>query len=467
MVFSSLTFLFVFLPVVFISYYLVRNRSYRNYILLFFSLLFYSWGEPYYVILMIMSTFVAYLGGLFINAYGRRNDSFNKGFSLIITTSIMLGLLLYFKYSNFFVEILESIFHLNISHEPVGLPIGISFFTFQALSYVFDLYLGNCKVQRNYFSLLLYISLFPQLIAGPIVRYKTIEDQIQNRSESTDEIVEGLHRFIAGLSKKVLIANNVALITRTIYESHEAYYGTGIYWLAALSYAIQIYFDFSGYSDMAIGLGKMFGFHFEENFKYPYSAVNITDFGRRWHISLSTFFRDYVYIPMGGSRVSNGRLLLNLLVVWFLTGLWHGASWNFIAWGLYYGILMIVEKLFLNEILKKLPKLLGNIYTLIFVLVGWVIFESLDMTDLVFRLNQMFIYRATDWNRFLLNSSSLVFAFGALIMGSVLSFPVYEKLKNSIKLPLPLVNIISILFLLISIISILSSTYNPFIYFRF
>lgn len=467
MVFSSLTFLFVFLPVVFISYYLVRNRSYRNYILLFFSLLFYSWGEPYYVILMIMSTFVAYLGGLFINAYGRRNDSFNKGFSLIITTSIMLGLLLYFKYSNFFVEILESIFHLNISHEPVGLPIGISFFTFQALSYVFDLYLGNCKVQRNYFSLLLYISLFPQLIAGPIVRYKTIEDQIQNRSESTDEIVEGLHRFIAGLSKKVLIANNVALITRTIYESHEAYYGTGIYWLAALSYAIQIYFDFSGYSDMAIGLGKMFGFHFEENFKYPYSAVNITDFWRRWHISLSTFFRDYVYIPMGGSRVSNGRLLLNLLVVWFLTGLWHGASWNFIAWGLYYGILMIVEKLFLNEILKKLPKLLGNIYTLIFVLVGWVIFESLDMTDLVFRLNQMFIYRATDWNRFLLNSSSLVFAFGALIMGSVLSFPVYEKLKNSIKLPLPLVNIISILFLLISIISILSSTYNPFIYFRF
>lgn len=467
MVFSSLTFLFVFLPVVFISYYLVRNRSYRNYILLFFSLLFYSWGEPYYVILMIMSTFVAYLGGLFINAYGRRNDSFNKGFSLIITTSIMLGLLLYFKYSNFFVEILESIFHLNISHEPVGLPIGISFFTFQALSYVFDLYLGNCKVQRNYFSLLLYISLFPQLIAGPIVRYKTIEDQIQNRSESTDEIVEGLHRFIAGLSKKVLIANNVALITRTIYESHEAYYGTGVYWLAALSYAIQIYFDFSGYSDMAIGLGKMFGFHFEENFKYPYSAVNITDFWRRWHISLSTFFRDYVYIPMGGSRVSNGRLLLNLLVVWFLTGLWHGASWNFIAWGLYYGILMIVEKLFLNEILKKLPKLLGNIYTLIFVLVGWVIFESLDMTDLVFRLNQMFIYRATDWNRFLLNSSSLVFAFGALIMGSVLSFPVYEKLKNSIKLPLPLVNIISILFLLISIISILSSTYNPFIYFRF
>lgn len=467
MVFSSLTFLFIFLPIVFVSYYLVKNRAYRNYILLFFSLIFYSWGEPYYVILMVISTLVAYLGGLFINAYGRRNDSFNKGFSLIITTSIMLGLLLYFKYSNFFVEILESIFHLNISHEPVGLPIGISFFTFQALSYVFDLYLGNCKVQRNYFSLLLYISLFPQLIAGPIVRYKTIEDQIQNRSESTDEIVEGLHRFIAGLSKKVLIANNVALITRTIYESHEAYYGTGIYWLAALSYAIQIYFDFSGYSDMAIGLGKMFGFHFEENFKYPYSAVNITDFWRRWHISLSTFFRDYVYIPMGGSRVSNGRLLLNLLVVWFLTGLWHGASWNFIAWGLYYGILMIVEKLFLNEILKKLPKLLGNIYTLIFVLVGWVIFESLDMTDLVFRLNQMFIYRATDWNRFLLNSSSLVFAFGALIMGSVLSFPVYEKLKNSIKLPLPLVNIISILFLLISIISILSSTYNPFIYFRF
>lgn len=467
MVFSSLTFLFIFLPIVFVSYYLVKNRAYRNYILLFFSLIFYSWGEPYYVILMVISTLVAYLGGLFINAYGRRNDSFNKGFSLIITTSIMLGLLLYFKYSNFFVEILESIFHLNISHEPVGLPIGISFFTFQALSYVFDLYLGNCKVQKNYFSLLLYISLFPQLIAGPIVRYKTIEDQIQNRDENTTDIVEGLQRFVAGLSKKVLIANNVALITRTIYESHEAYYGTGVYWLAALSYAIQIYFDFSGYSDMAIGLGKMFGFHFEENFKYPYSAVNITDFWRRWHISLSTFFRDYVYIPMGGSRVSNGRLLLNLLVVWFLTGLWHGASWNFIAWGLYYGILLIVEKLFLNEILKKLPKLLGNIYTLIFVLVGWVIFESLDMTDLVFRLNQMFIYRATDWNRFLLNSSSLVFAFGALIMGSVLSFPVYEKLKNSIKLPLPLVNIISILFLLISIISILSSTYNPFIYFRF
>lgn len=467
MVFSSLTFLFIFLPSVFVAYYLIPNRIYRNFVLLVFSLLFYSWGEPLYIILMIVSTLTSYFGGLLINNFHNRGNFKLKHFFFWLTTFIMLGLLFYFKYSNFLVDNMNNIFGTNINHVEVSLPIGISFYTFQALSYVVDLYWGNCKVQKNYFSLLLYVSLFPQLIAGPIVRYTTVENEITNRKENVQEINEGIHRFISGLSKKVLIANNVALITNTIYEGHEAYYGSGVYWLAILAYAIQIYFDFSGYSDMAIGLGKMFGFHFEENFNYPYSAHSITEFWRRWHISLSSFFRDYLYIPLGGSRVKNGRLVINLIVVWLLTGLWHGASWNFILWGLYYGLILIFEKIILFKFLKEPPKVLGNIYTIFLVLIGWVIFESFTLEDISFRMSQMFNFSTTNWSTFFINNTEMVFGYIALIFGVIFSFPVYRCIKKNIKIPNFVFNIFSIIFLLLSIISIISSTFNPFIYFRF
>ena len=310
MVFSSITFVYAFFPLVAVAYYLSKNRVYRNVVLLLASLLFYSWGEPRFLLLMLAATLAAYCGGLLME-----RSTAHKRLILIVTVVLLVGNLFVFKYLNFFSENLSALFGWRALPK-LTLPIGISFYTFQILSYVIDLYRGEIRVQRNYFYLLLYVSFFPQLIAGPIVRYETVEQEILERRESIDDVAAGLRRFILGLAKKVILANNIARIAETIYAGDSAVYGTTLYWLAAVAYALQIYFDFSGYSDMAIGLGRMFGFHFLENFDHPYTALSITDFWRRWHISLSTWFRDYVYIPLGGNRVKKSRWIRNILVVW-------------------------------------------------------------------------------------------------------------------------------------------------------
>ena len=461
MVFSSLTFLLIFLPVLSIIYFLVKNNKAKNYILLLFSLIFYAWGEPIYIIIMLLSILVTYIAGIVIN------KSKNKKIALIISILLLLSSLLFFKYYNFLIDNINSIFNINIVKSKLSLPIGISFYTFQAISYLIDVYRNKTKVQNNIFYLALYISLFPQLIAGPIVRYETIENEIRERKHTLDNVVNGIKRFIIGLSKKVIIANNMALIVDTIFDSGSIP-GTFIIYIAAICYTLQIYYDFSGYSDMAIGLGKMFGFSFLENFNYPYIAKSITDFWRRWHISLSSWFRDYVYIPLGGSRVKTIKIIRNILIVWLLTGFWHGASWNFIIWGLYYGILLLIEKFVLKNILEKIPNILKHLTTLFLVIIGWVIFRITDINTLLETLKYMFIFKGENLQQFILNNSNLIFNFYLIIPAIILCIP-FKKIKfdKDKFIPNLLINLFYIGLLLFNISILTSNTYNPFIYFRF
>ncbi|NBJ64994.1 MBOAT family protein, partial [bacterium c-19] len=368
MLFSSLTFLFSFLPCLLLLYFIVPRRfiKLKNMILLVFSLCFYAWGEPKYIILMLGTVLISYLFGLAIHTYGEKGQKQKQRFAFVLSVIAVLSSLVYFKYMNFLLANVSFVLPFDFKTTNIILPIGISFYTFQILSYLIDLYRGKLKVQKNFFHLALYISFFPQLIAGPIVQYETIEDQLMNRKESFDKVINGLERFIIGLGKKVIIANQTAVIADAIYNSQTLNnYSSLVYIVGMLAYTFQIYFDFSGYSDMAIGLGKIFGFEFLENFNYPYIANSVTEFWRRWHISLTTFFREYLYIPLGGNRVSKGKWVRNMLVVWLLTGLWHGAAWNFILWGLYYFILLYLEKTILKEPLKKLPNAVKYILTFI------------------------------------------------------------------------------------------------------
>ena len=461
MVFSSLTFLLIFLPVLSIIYFLVKNNKAKNYILLLFSLIFYAWGEPIYIIIMLLSILVTYIAGIVIN------KSKSKKIALFISILLLLSSLLFFKYYNFLIDNINSIFNINIVKSKLSLPIGISFYTFQAISYLIDVYRNKTKVQNNIFYLALYISLFPQLIAGPIVRYETIENEIRERKHTLDNVVNGIKRFIIGLSKKVIIANNMALIVDTIFDSGSIP-GTFIIYIAAICYTLQIYYDFSGYSDMAIGLGKMFGFSFLENFNYPYIAKSITDFWRRWHISLSSWFRDYVYIPLGGSRVKTIKIIRNILIVWLLTGFWHGASWNFIIWGLYYGILLLIEKFVLKNILEKIPNILKHLTTLFLVIIGWVIFRITDINTLLETLKYMFIFKGENLQQFVLNNSNLIFNFYLIIPAIILCIP-FKKIKfdKDKFIPNLLINLFYIGLLLFNISILTSNTYNPFIYFRF
>lgn len=455
MVFSSAAFLFAFLPLCVISYFLSKNRVYRNTVLLIASLFFYSWGEPRFLLLMIAATLAAYLGGLWIDR-GRHSK-----IALIITVVILVGNLFIFKYLNFFAE------NLRISGVPqLTLPIGISFYTFQILSYVIDLHRKKIHVQRNFFYLLLYVSFFPQLIAGPIVRYETVESEIRERRETLDDVAAGLRRFVLGLGKKVILANRIALISNIIYEGDSAIYGTALYWVAAIAYALQIYFDFSGYSDMAIGMGRMFGFHFLENFDHPYLAISITDFWRRWHISLSSWFRDYVYIPLGGNRVKKARWIMNLLIVWALTGFWHGAQWNFLLWGLYYGVLLLVEKLFLGRVLDKLPKFVRWLYTMFFVLIGWVLFNLVDFDALQHALGMMFLPHATSWSAVVSANASILKAVVYLPLGILCCLPILKKPCQTTSGTV-VTNLAATALFFLCIVYVLSSSYNPFIYFRF
>lgn len=476
MLFSSVTFLFVFLPVVLAIYYAVPKGA-RNYILLFFSLIFYAWGEPIYVLVMLGSTIVAYETGLFIKrAREKEKENQAKG-AIVFSVVVHIGVLLFFKYSDFFISNVNGLFHKDLKLLSIALPLGISFYTFQILSYTIDIYRKKIAVQQNYFDLATYVCLFPQLIAGPIVRYETVEKELLYREETVDVFAEGISRFIAGLGKKVLLANTVGALYEEICAVPDSSQSICLMWMGAAAYTFQIYFDFSGYSDMAIGLGKMFGFQFLENFNYPYISKSITEFWRRWHISLSSWFRDYIYFPLGGSRGSRLKTFRNIFIVWFLTGFWHGASWNFIFWGLFFFVLLVIEKIGLLNILKKLPGIVGHIYTMVFVMISWVIFANDDLSQLGHYLKGMF--GGNDITFF--NSLTLYYIKGYIILFVILliaatPYPraiarILEKYAKKTKHSNGVYQTISILLVLgifiLTIAFLVSSSFNPFLYFRF
>lgn len=458
MVFSSLIFLFFFLPAVLFCYYIVPTRFIRarNMVLLLFSLFFYFYGEPKLIIMLVLSILMNYLFGLSMRSRYRKS-------LLIFCITANLTLLGVFKYLNFFIRTADGLLGLNIQLTSIVMPIGISFYTFQALSYVIDVYRREVPPQHDPFSLALYVSMFPQLIAGPIVRYHDVNEQLAVRSHSVAQFSDGISRFVFGLSKKVLLSNVFAQIADGIFAYQPAELSTAAAWLGAIGYTLQIYFDFSGYSDMAIGLGKMFGFTFLENFNYPYISRSVTEFWRRWHISLSTWFRDYVYIPLGGNRCSPARHICNLLVVWTLTGFWHGANWTFMAWGLYFGILLILEKKFLSRLIERLPMILRHVYALFFIIIGWVFFRSDSMNLAMQYIGRMFSSNVPV-NGFV--TEYLIRFWPYLLFGVVLSAPVFPRLTNTRAWRVLEISILGILGLL-CVMSLLASSYNPFIYFRF
>ena len=467
MVFSSLTFLFTFLPITAALYYIIPNRTWRNGVLLIASLVFYAWGEPLFILLLLGATMESWLGGLLLelteSERGRKRV-------VAVVTALLLGNLAVFKYLGFFCRTLSPAVPALAEIRELALPIGISFYTFQILSYVIDLYRGKVALQKNFFRLLLYVSFFPQLIAGPIVRYETVEQELTMRRESWNDAGAGVRRFIRGLAKKVLLANSAARIASIIYAGDTAVFGTGAYWLAAVSYTLQIYFDFSGYSDMAIGLGQLFGFHFPENFDYPYVSRSVTEFWRRWHISLSTWFRDYVYIPLGGNRVSKAKWVRNILLVWALTGLWHGAAWNFVLWGLYYAVLLLLEKAIEKPVLQKLPSALRWAGTMVLVTLGWVLFDRTDPQALGQALQSLFSLRPTDWAAIAQYHTDALPYLAALPIAVVLSFPVLKKpiaRLNETAWGIAILNLLCGALFVLCIAALISESFNPFIYFRF
>ncbi len=465
MIFSSLIFLFMFLPIVLILYY-VTPRRFRNLTLFIVDLVFYSWGEPMLVILMLVSIMINYFAGVLLGAK-RQKKKLSK-LIFIVAIVLNLGLLGFFKYVGFIGETLNFVLpFLNIPVLQVSLPIGISFYTFQTMSYTIDVYRNTVKVQKNIIAFGTYVSLFPQLIAGPIVRYEDVAEQMMNRRENLQQFTDGVKIFLVGLSKKILIANEMGSLWDAVRESGASSGALGA-WAGIIAYTLQIYFDFSGYSDMAIGLGKMFGFEFMKNFDYPYISKSITEFWRRWHISLGTWFREYVYIPLGGNRKGLARQIINIGVVWFLTGLWHGASWNFILWGVYFGILLVIEKSFLLKLLKKSPAVIGHIYSMILVVFGWVLFYFEDMGQM-----GTFIARLFGSDGFMMSAdiqARVISYIPLLILAAVVSTPMFTTLYHKIKsLPVKYVldNSACIGSLLLCTASLVSSSYNPFLYFKF
>ena len=462
MVFTSINFLYYFLPTVLILYFIVPKK-YKNLLLLISSLLFYFYGEPKYIILMIIEIVLAYFEARLIEKYKSKEI-------FIFSIFIHVLLLCIFKYTNFLITNINGIFNTNISLLNIVLPIGISFYTFQIISYLVDVYKGKLKAQKNFISLATYVSLFPQLIAGPIVRYETINKELDNRKQTFNDFSSGISRFIIGLSKKVLIANILGELCNIFILSNEK--TVLFYWIYGISYSLQIYFDFSAYSDMAIGLGRMFGFHFMENFDYPYISKSITEFWRRWHISLSSWFKDYVYIPLGGSREGTFKLIRNILIVWLLTGLWHGSEWTFILWGTFIGILLVIEKLLLNKYIEKLPSIVRRIYTLFIIMISFIIFSGSNINESFSNIIGLFNFSNPFINKFTihyLKDYGLV-----LIIAIFLSTPILKntiiKLKENKKIN-NIINILEIIVLLILLVIVTSylidSSYNPFLYFRF
>ena len=471
MVFSSLVFVCIFLPTVLILHSVIPNRKVKNGLLLAASLLFYAYGEPVYIFLMLASTLFNYLFAMLLGRY-------RKKLLLALTVTVNIGLLGIFKYTGFALTNVNAFLGLSLPVPEISLPIGISFFTFQALSYVIDVYRGEVPVQKSYFKLLLYISFFPQLIAGPIVRYADIARQIDERTISVPQIAFGLRRFIAGLGKKVLIANAMGAVADYIFNHGAANLNIVAAWIGAVAYLMQIYYDFSGYSDMAIGLGKMFGFRFKENFDHPYISGTVQEFWRRWHISLSSFFRDYVYIPLGGNRKGKIRTVLNRLIVFFLTGLWHGANWTFIVWGLFHGFFLLLEEYI--PVIRRLPRFLTRIYTLLVVTVGFVIFRADTIGEALLFITQMF--RGTDFSAgimsFTLQALTPYFLF--MLLAAVICCGPFARLTQWIStleckqdrtvgenILQGATFVLAFLLLLWCIIRLAGGSYNPFIYFRF
>lgn len=468
MLFSSIVFLFTFLPAVVILYYLLPVR-FRNVILLLASLVFYAWGEPVYLFLMLLSILFNYFSGLDIarNLQDKRAAKRSLVFNLIINLAV-LG---FFKYEGFVLDTLNGILPVHISYHALPLPIGISFYTFQILSYIIDVYRGNVKVQTNLPNFALYVTMFPQLIAGPIVQYADVDEQLASREVSRTKFGEGSMYFIRGLAKKVLLANTSGMIFTEVSGLAKGNIAVMTAWLGAFAYMFQIYFDFSGYSDMAIGLGKMFGFEFNMNFNYPYVSKSITEFWRRWHISLSSWFRDYVYIPLGGNRVSKIKHIRNLLIVWFLTGLWHGAAWNFVAWGLYYGVILIIEKYLLSPVLDRLPDVVRHIYSIVLVVIGGVLFFSSSFGQAADYIRVMFGAGAHGFadreSMYLLTSNLILWLI--LIFGSTpLVHFRYEHMLRTKKWNTTIINsVVYVALFIVCIAYLVTETYNPFLYFRF
>lgn len=459
MVFSSITFILLFLPIFLFVYYF-SNDKFKNTVILIFSYIFYAWGSINFLLILILSTTVDYIIGLLIG-----KGKYKKIF-VGISITINLSLLIYFKYANFFVgewnNVLITLGMEGIHWTKVALPIGISFFTFQKITYIVDIYRGKVKPLKNYIDFAIYVALFPQLIAGPIVRFHEISDQIKSRTHTLDKFFDGVWRFSIGLGKKVILANSMGQIADEIFNMSEGDISSPIAWIGIISYSFQIYFDFSGYSDMAIGLGKMMGFKLPENFNRPYIANSITDFWRRWHITLSNFFRDYVYIPLGGNRKGTNRTYINLWIVFFLSGLWHGASWTFIIWGLYHGFFLVIERISLLEKLNKI-KVFNHVYAYLVILFGWVFFRSDNISYAFAYIYNMLdlTYISNPINYITVLNSKTIFLFIMSVIFSVIKLPdtLYKKTY--------IIGIVSLFILIYSLLLLSNTSYNPFIYFRF
>ncbi|MBP5304105.1 MAG: MBOAT family protein [Clostridia bacterium] len=470
MVFSSLTFLCLFMPIVFLLHSVLPSIKAKNVLLIIASLLFYAYGEPIYVLLMIGSSLLNYGCARWA---GHNPQKKNKA-ALVVAVVANLAVLVVFKYTGMLVSTWNSMTGFEIPIPVIALPIGISFFTFQALSYVIDVYRGIVDVQKNYFSVLLYISFFPQLIAGPIVKYRDINEQISTRSVTMDAVAKGLRRFICGLCKKVLIANTIATVADVMFSTNIGTLSMSAAWLGALAYLFQIYYDFSGYSDMAIGLGLMFGFHFKENFLYPYGARNMQDFWRRWHISLSTWFKEYLYIPLGGNRKGKGRTALNKIIVFFLTGLWHGANWTFVLWGLWHGLFLLLETYI--PLLKKLPRVISHVYTLFVVTIGFVVFRADTILEGFSYIGRMFSFDFSSALALEQLTPWFIVMFVVACVGCAAVKPLGDRLRHAFEgatiskgytAVSATLYVLAFVGLFWCILRLSSGAYNPFIYFRF
>ncbi|MGE7925454.1 MBOAT family O-acyltransferase [Viridibacillus arvi] len=463
MVFSSLLFIYLFLPITIILYYSVKNRKFRNIILLVTSLCFYAWGEPIWIVLLLFSSSIDYCHGLYIERFhGTKWAKYGVVSSIILNLSLLIA----FKYSAFIYENVNLIFNTSFQIPNITLPIGISFYTFQTISYTVDVYRGEVQAQRKFSTFLLYVSLFPQLVAGPIVRYSDIAIQIENRTTNISQISDGVNRFVIGLGKKVLLANTAGHFATMFMERSSESLTVTEAWFGIVMFTLQIYFDFSGYSDMAIGLGKIFGFEYKENFNYPYVSRSATEFWRRWHISLGSFFRDYVYIPLGGNRKNE---FINLMIVWFLTGIWHGASWNFIVWGLYFGILIYLEKKILGRILEKLPRIVSHCYLLVVVIIGWTFFYFTNMIEAFAYLKVLFGFSNQSFVSTELNiivTNNIFWIVIAILLCTPLIKVIREKVCKGAMYKDCLI-IVNIMILILCTAVLVSESYNPFLYFRF
>ncbi len=470
MIFSSVFFIFVFLPITLLLYFAVPKPG-KNVVLLICSLIFYAWGEPVYIVLMVFSIIYNYISGIEIDHHRTQGKRGRMRFVFWLTVGVNLGILMFFKYYGFLMENVNYILPFDIPYRELSLPVGISFYTFQTLSYIIDVYKDKVSVQKNLINFGTYIAMFPQLIAGPIVRYADIEKQLDERRITLSGFGNGIAWFLRGLGKKVLLANNIGMAYDAIAALPQGEMSVLSAWVGCAAYAFQIYFDFSGYSDMAIGLGKMFGFEFMRNFDYPYISKSITEFWRRWHISLGTWFREYVYIPLGGNRAGTAKSVRNIFIVWFLTGLWHGAAWNFIFWGLYYGVLLLLEKYVMQGVLEKIPNVVKHIYTMFFVLIGWVLFFSPGMGEAVSYIGTMFGIGANG----LADSAGIYYLYNyalLIILSVICSVPLtYKKFNRFVfsgsrgRTAIAMGAYLAIFIL--SVAYLVNATYNPFLYFRF